>query len=154
MNAVTNARDVSKTVGILVWDCIINLSPFSAITEVIDVLRDVSRLMPTKADWRKEFTGPALRDLQTALPVEKLISTYGKLALNPWRSVDVASERETETSTAGVLLSEDGHVVTHFAKRCICLKNRPELGVTYNIRCNAKYTLAFGKQHDEGRGDL
>jgi len=122
--AVTNAKDVSKVVGVLVWDCIINLVPFSSITEQIDVLRGVSRLMKKKSDWNRDFTGDTLKELQTSLPVEKLRVMYDDLALNPWRHTENNTQREvyflasdaTETSIAGVVLNEHGQVVNHFAK--------------------------------------
>jgi len=120
----TTAKDVSKIVGVLVWDCIIHLMPFAAITEQIDGLRVVSGLVEKKSDWDRPLTVQTLRVIQEIFSLERLQSMYAQISLNPWyyghhdpnrRTFFMASDA-TEQSIAGVLLNESGRVVTHFAK--------------------------------------
>jgi len=109
---------------VLVWDCIIHLMPFASITEQIDGLRGVSRLVEKKSDWDRLLEGKVFTGIQQVFSLHKLQSMYTKISLNPWhygcpdpnrRTFYMASDA-TEQSIAGVLLNEKGAVVTHFAK--------------------------------------
>jgi len=120
---LTTARDVSKVVGILIWDRILALTPFSSITSEIDALRNATRLMKTKSDWGKPLPQKTIDDVEKVLSQDHLKAHWDSLMTNPWRYYDVQQERAvlflasdaTETSIAGVMLNDKGRVISHHA---------------------------------------
>ena len=111
-------------IGILIWDTIISLEPLSAIAPEIGVLRGVSRSIQKKKDWDQEFSAQAQRDVDAVLTQEALQAHALRLTTNRWRTHEIDPNRRTfylasdatETSIAGVLLSDTGRVITHYAK--------------------------------------
>jgi len=116
----STAREVARIIGILMWNSMIHLSPLAEISAEVDVLRDIASMMQNKADWDKELERPPQRLSKDV--VERWRVT---LAVNPWISVEhlttartvyLASDG-TETSIAGVLLSDQGVIADSFGKQ-------------------------------------
>ena len=120
----TTARRVAKVVGILIWDTIVSLTPLSGIADEIDVLKGASRSIKRKSDWDNELSEDVQKNVDKVLSPEKLEVHRTRLKANVWKSEEPEPNRRriylasdaTETSIAGVMLGEDGRVISHFAK--------------------------------------
>jgi len=118
-------RQVAKIVGILVWDRIVALTTFATISSQIDALRIATKIVKTKADWDKPLVHDQKIAIQNSLAKEKIEEFKAALRLNPWyhgklrhraKEVILLASDATETSIAGVMLNEDGKVVSHCYK--------------------------------------
>ena len=107
----TCCKDVARVVGILIWDRSIRLKHLADISDMINVLRDISRTIRTKSDWN--------RSLATQPWKLEFLQVYAKtLRENPWtsyappkvtRTIFLASDA-TETSVGGVWLDNEGKI--------------------------------------------
>ena len=108
----TSIKDVARIVGILIWDRSIRLKHLADISDMIDVLRDVSRTIRTKSDWNRPLSSQpwSLTTLQEyAKPLrENPWSTYTEPRVT--KTIFLASDA-TETSIGGVWLDNDGNVL-------------------------------------------